>query len=65
MCFFSVNWLLMTVLMVAMLLLTGPRHPPVMNEYERLGTGRRALAVFAIVMFALCFTPFPIRILAP
>jgi membrane-associated protease RseP (regulator of RpoE activity) len=65
MCFFSVNWLLMTVLMVAMLLLTGPRHPPVMNEYERLGTGRQALAVFAIVMFALCFTPFPIRILAP
>jgi membrane-associated protease RseP (regulator of RpoE activity) len=65
MCFFSINWLLMTVLMVAMLLLTGPRHPPVMNEYERLGTGRQALAVFAVVMFALCFTPFPIRILAP
>jgi len=65
MCFFSINWLLMTVLMVAMLLLTGPRHPPVINEYERLGTGRLALAVFAIVMFVLCFTPFPIRILSP
>jgi membrane-associated protease RseP (regulator of RpoE activity) len=65
MCFFSINWLLMTALMVAMLFLTGPRHPPVMNEYQQLGTGRLALAVFAIVMFVLCFTPFPIRILAP
>jgi membrane-associated protease RseP (regulator of RpoE activity) len=65
MCFFSINWLLMTVLMVAMLVLTGPRHPPVMNEYEPLDPPRRVLAVFAIVMFALCFTPFPVRILAP
>lgn len=65
MCFFSVSWLLMTVLMVAMLVLTGPRHPPVMNEYDRLGTGRYVLAMGAIVMFVLCFTPFPIRILVP
>jgi membrane-associated protease RseP (regulator of RpoE activity) len=65
MCFFSINWLLMTVLMVAMLVMTGPRHPPVLDEYEPLDTSRRAIALFAIVMFALCFTPFPIRILAP
>jgi membrane-associated protease RseP (regulator of RpoE activity) len=64
MCFFSINWLLMTLLMVAMLVLTGPRHPPVLDEYDDLGTERRVIALFAIVMFALCFTPFPIRILA-
>jgi membrane-associated protease RseP (regulator of RpoE activity) len=63
MCFFSINWLLMTVLMVAMLVLTGPRHPPVLDEYEDLGTERRVIALFALLMFALCFTPFPIRIL--
>ncbi len=63
MCFFSVNWLLMALLMVAMLVMTGPRHPPVLDEYEPIDPARRAIAVFAIVMFAVCFTPFPIRIL--
>jgi membrane-associated protease RseP (regulator of RpoE activity) len=64
MCFFSINWLVMTALMVAMLMLTGPRHPPVLNEDEPLGVGRYLIAMFAAVMFALCFTPFPLRILA-
>ena len=62
MTFFSISWLLMTVLMLAMLVIVGPRHPPVLNEYEPLGAGRRALAIFAVVMLALCFTPFPIRL---
>ena len=65
MCFFSINWLLMTVLMVAMLVLTGPRHPPVMNEDEPLGPARYLVACLAVVMFVLCFTPFPLRILTP
>jgi membrane-associated protease RseP (regulator of RpoE activity) len=65
MTFFSMSWLLMTVLMLAMLLMFGPRHPPVLDEYDPLGGGRRALAVFALVMLVLCFTPVPIRLVLP
>jgi membrane-associated protease RseP (regulator of RpoE activity) len=56
----SLSWLLMTVLMLLMLLIVGPRHPPVIDEYEPLGPGRQAVAVFALAMLILCFTPFPI-----
>jgi membrane-associated protease RseP (regulator of RpoE activity) len=65
MTFFSLNWLLMTVLMVAMLYMTGPRHPPTLDETDRLGWRRYALGVLALVILILCFTPFPIRILVP
>jgi hypothetical protein len=58
----SLSWLLMTVLMVFMLVLFGPRHPPVLDEYEPLGSGRRRLALFALAMLIVCFTPFPIEI---
>jgi membrane-associated protease RseP (regulator of RpoE activity) len=60
MCFVSLSWLLMTVMMVAMLFFLGPRHPRVLSEHEPLGRGRYALFVFAIVIFVLCFTPAPI-----
>ena len=60
MCFVSYSWLLMTVMMVAMLFLLGPRHPRVLNEYEPLGAQRYLLAVLALVMLAICFTPAPI-----
>jgi membrane-associated protease RseP (regulator of RpoE activity) len=36
-------------------------HPPVMEE-ESLGKGRITLAVVALVVFLLCFMPFPISI---
>jgi membrane-associated protease RseP (regulator of RpoE activity) len=61
MCFVSVNWVVMTMMMVAMLYFLGPRHPRVVDEYEPLGRGRIALAIFAAVMFALCFTPVPLK----
>ena len=61
MTFFSLSWVVMTLLMVVMLVVIGPKHPPVLDEYEPLGPGRRALAVFALVMFILCFMPVPIR----
>ncbi len=60
MTYFSVSWLLMTVLMLVMLLMFGPRHPPVLNNYEPLDGGRRFIAFCALVMLILCFTPFPI-----
>ena len=61
MCFVSINWVMMTLMMLAMLYFLGPRHPRVVDEYEPLGRGRVALAIFAAVMFALCFTPVPLR----
>jgi membrane-associated protease RseP (regulator of RpoE activity) len=65
MTFFSMSWILMTVLMVAMLVLFGPRHPPVLNDYEPLGPGRRILAVCALVILIICFTPVPLRFVLP
>jgi membrane-associated protease RseP (regulator of RpoE activity) len=61
MTFISRSWLFMTVMMFVMLFLFGPRHPRVLDEYEPLGPGRRALAIFALVMLVLCFTPVPIE----
>jgi membrane-associated protease RseP (regulator of RpoE activity) len=63
MCFVSYSWLLMTVIMVVMLYLIGPRHPRVIAEHEPLGRGRSTLAILALIMFVLCFTPTPIEIL--
>jgi membrane-associated protease RseP (regulator of RpoE activity) len=61
MTFVSYSWIAMTVMMVAMLVFLGPRHPRVIYEHEPLARGRVAVAIFAIVMFALCFTPVPIE----
>jgi len=60
MTFFSSSWIVMTVMMLAMLAFLGPRHPRVIYEYEPLGRGRVALAVFALLMLVLCFTPVPL-----
>jgi len=44
-----------------MLIAFGPRHPRVFDEQVPLDATRRWLALFALVMFVLCFTPAPIR----
>jgi membrane-associated protease RseP (regulator of RpoE activity) len=59
----SLSWLVWTVMIVAMLFVAGPRHPPVMDELVPLDRTRQWLALFAIVIFALCFTPAPIELL--
>jgi membrane-associated protease RseP (regulator of RpoE activity) len=56
----SSSWLFMTVMMLVMLLLLGPRHPRVIYEYEPLPPSRYVIAVIALVIFILCFTPVPI-----
>ncbi len=53
--------LLFTVLIVVMLAIFGPRHPPVMDEHLPIDRTRVILAVVALVIFILCFTPVPIR----
>jgi membrane-associated protease RseP (regulator of RpoE activity) len=62
MCFVSVSWIVMTLMMIGMLYFFGPSHPRVINEYEELGRGRYAVAIFALIMFAACFIPVPIDI---
>ena len=58
---FAYSWVVWTGMLVMMLFLFGPRHPRVFDEEMPLGRGRLLLAVFAVVMFVLCFTPAPIR----
>jgi membrane-associated protease RseP (regulator of RpoE activity) len=38
------------------------RHPPVLNRWEELDPLRRLLAVFAVAIFLLCFTPWPVTV---
>lgn len=61
MTFVSSSWIFMTVMMLVMLLTLGPRHPRVINEHEPIGARRAWLAIFALVMLAICFTPVPIE----
>jgi membrane-associated protease RseP (regulator of RpoE activity) len=37
------------------------RHPPLLDRWQPLDRTRRAWAVVALVIFALCFTPWPAR----
>jgi len=59
--FFSISWLVWTVLMIAMLLSFGARHPFTVDEHVPLDRRRKLVALFALLMFALCFTPAPIE----
>ena len=58
--FVSRSWAVWTVLLVLMTYSFGLDHPPVGEEHLPIGGTRLALAVLAIVMFALSFTPVPI-----
>jgi membrane-associated protease RseP (regulator of RpoE activity) len=60
--FVSSSWIVWTVLTVVMLLAFGPRHPRVFDEDVPLDRGRIWLAVFALLMFVVCFTPAPIEL---
>lgn len=61
MTYFSMSWLLMTAVMLIMLRMMGPDHPPVLNHYEPLPRSRYALAIVALIIFVLCFMPVPIE----
>lgn len=56
----SSSWIFMTFMMLLMLVLLGPRHPRVIYEHEPLAPGRFLVALFALVMFIVCFTPVPL-----
>lgn len=60
MTFFWIGWALWAVIVLVM----GIAHPPTADPDERLDPKRRALAVICLLVFALCFTPTPIRIVS-
>jgi membrane-associated protease RseP (regulator of RpoE activity) len=60
--FVSLSWIAWAGIMLVMYFVLGPTHPSVYDEDVPLDRGRMWLAVFAVVMFVLCFTPTPISI---
>ena len=61
--FVSMSWLVWTVLLVVMLFFFGPHHPPVLDEHVPLDHGRMALAVLALLVLVISFTPAPLELL--
>jgi len=59
--FFSSSLIVWTGLMIVMLFMFGPRHPRVFDEHVPLDRARLVLALFALAMFVLCFTPSPLE----
>lgn len=58
----SGSWITWAALVVVVLFVAGPSHPPTANDLVPLGRRRLALAVAAVLVFALCFTPAPIEV---
>jgi membrane-associated protease RseP (regulator of RpoE activity) len=58
--FVSASWIVWTGLMVVMLLVIGPRHPRTFDEDVPLDRARRWMALGALIILGLCFTPAPI-----
>ena len=59
--YFSPSWMVWTTLMIGMLLLFGRHHPRTFDENDPLDRQRIVLAIVALVIFVLCFTPAPIE----
>jgi membrane-associated protease RseP (regulator of RpoE activity) len=57
----SYSWVFWTVTIAVMLFMAGPRHPPVLDEDVPLSRGRLWLALVALLILVLCFTPAPIQ----
>jgi membrane-associated protease RseP (regulator of RpoE activity) len=56
----SGNWLFWGGLMLVMLSMFGWRHPPTADEHDGIGLVRVLVTLFAVLMFALSFTPVPL-----
>ncbi|MFQ5957388.1 MAG: site-2 protease family protein [Candidatus Brocadiales bacterium] len=59
--FYYPGWILFAML----LLVFGFRHPAPIDEVSRLDTRRKMLGVALLVIFAICFTPTPLKLEAP
>jgi membrane-associated protease RseP (regulator of RpoE activity) len=59
--FTAQSWIVWAGLLVVMLLVFGPHHPPVPDEHVPLSRGRVLLALAVVGIFVACFTPVPIE----
>lgn len=57
----SGSWIAWAVLVVVVLTVAGPSHPPTANDHVPLSRRRTALALAAALVFVLCFTPAPVE----
>lgn len=58
----SASWFMTGAIMVVMAFMFGFRHPRVIDEDAPLDGTRRLVAICALLIFVLCFTPVPIGI---
>lgn len=59
----SASWFSMALMLAAMAYFFGFRHPRIVDEHEPLDPRRRLVALVALVIFILSFTPIPIDII--
>jgi membrane-associated protease RseP (regulator of RpoE activity) len=59
--FYSSSWIVWTAVAVGLLFAFGWRHPRTWDEDAPLDRRRLWLALLALVIFAICFTPAPIE----
>jgi membrane-associated protease RseP (regulator of RpoE activity) len=55
------GWIIYAVLLTLILRIG---HPPVVDEHEKLGFWRLAVAVIGLLVFLLCFLPVPISVVS-
>ena len=58
----SWSWLTMAIMMLVMAFFLGVRHPRVIDDGVPLDNGRRLIALAALVIFVISFTPVPIEL---
>ncbi len=63
--FVSASWIAWAVLMAIMMFTMGPRHPRTLDHHIPLDRTRVWIAVGALVMFIVCFTPAPLELTGP
>lgn len=61
--YFSTSWVVWTGLMIVMLTVFGRHHPRTYDEEVPLDSTRKRLALVALVIFIVCFTPMPLEVL--
>ncbi len=57
----SLSWISVTIMMLVMAFFLGVHHPRIFDEDTPLDPRRKLIALFALVMFALCFTSAPVQ----
>ena len=60
----SLSWISMAIMMTVMAWFLGFGHPRIIDEHEPLDTKRKLIALVALIIFIVCFTPVPIEILS-